>query len=231
MYCIRCGVELADSEKKCPLCGTRVYHPDLTQKEEKGPYPPYQKSRERLSRKGILFLLSMFFLLPLLLCLVIDLRMNGVMNWSGYVTGGLGLSYLATVLPLWFRRPHPLAVIASVFFAAALYVFYICWSVGGNWFWSFALPVIGYVAVWVLVMVALGRYLRRGYLFIASGGVLALGGFTVMLEFLIRYAFGVRRLFLWSIYPLVVCAVAGVALLVIGLCRPLRKSLQKKFFL
>ena len=26
MYCIKCGVELADSEKVCPLCGTRVFH-------------------------------------------------------------------------------------------------------------------------------------------------------------------------------------------------------------
>ena len=29
MYCIKCGVELADSEKRCPLCGTPVFHPDL----------------------------------------------------------------------------------------------------------------------------------------------------------------------------------------------------------
>ena len=29
MYCIKCGVELADSERVCPLCGTRVFHPDL----------------------------------------------------------------------------------------------------------------------------------------------------------------------------------------------------------
>ena len=24
MYCVNCGVELADSETVCPLCGTRV---------------------------------------------------------------------------------------------------------------------------------------------------------------------------------------------------------------
>ena len=29
MFCVKCGVELADSEKVCPLCGTRVFHPDL----------------------------------------------------------------------------------------------------------------------------------------------------------------------------------------------------------
>ena len=33
MYCVKCGVQLADTEKSCPLCGTRVYHPDLVQAE------------------------------------------------------------------------------------------------------------------------------------------------------------------------------------------------------
>ena len=31
MFCVKCGVALADSEKVCPLCGTRVFHPDLPQ--------------------------------------------------------------------------------------------------------------------------------------------------------------------------------------------------------
>lgn len=29
MYCIKCGVKLADSEKKCPLCNTIVCHPEF----------------------------------------------------------------------------------------------------------------------------------------------------------------------------------------------------------
>ena len=29
MYCIKCGVELADSEKSCPLCQTPVFHPQF----------------------------------------------------------------------------------------------------------------------------------------------------------------------------------------------------------
>ena len=41
MYCIKCGVELADSEKVCPLCGTRVYHPDIEIKTTEPPFPEY----------------------------------------------------------------------------------------------------------------------------------------------------------------------------------------------
>ena len=33
MYCINCGVKLADSEKRCPLCGTVPYHPDIVRQE------------------------------------------------------------------------------------------------------------------------------------------------------------------------------------------------------
>ena len=38
MYCIKCGVELADSEKVCPLCGLKVYHPEL-EKPQNPDYP------------------------------------------------------------------------------------------------------------------------------------------------------------------------------------------------
>ena len=40
MYCVNCGVELADSETVCPLCGTRVFHPDLSRPQADAPYPP-----------------------------------------------------------------------------------------------------------------------------------------------------------------------------------------------
>ena len=45
MYCIKCGVELADSEKVCPLCGTPVFHPDLPCGQGEPPYPPDHRPR------------------------------------------------------------------------------------------------------------------------------------------------------------------------------------------
>ena len=39
MYCIKCGVELKDSEEKCPLCGTVVFHPDMKRPDGEKPYP------------------------------------------------------------------------------------------------------------------------------------------------------------------------------------------------
>ena len=108
MYCIKCGVELADSEKVCPLCGTRVFHPDLPCGQGETPYPPDHRPRaEEVSRVGVLFVLTVLFLLPAVVSVLCDWRLSGGIVWSGYVVGGLLLLYVTVVLPLWFKRPNP----------------------------------------------------------------------------------------------------------------------------
>lgn len=79
MYCVKCGVELADSEKKCPLCGTEVICPGEEKREiSPPPYPPYPGAvREGVSRNGVLFVLTVLFLLPFCLCLICDIKING----------------------------------------------------------------------------------------------------------------------------------------------------------
>ena len=68
MYCIKCGVELADSEKVCPLCGTRVFHPDLPCGSGEPPYPPAEHPNEEVGRVGALFVVTVCMLLPAVIC-------------------------------------------------------------------------------------------------------------------------------------------------------------------
>ena len=65
MYCIKCGVELKDSEEKCPLCGTVVFHPDMKRPDGEKPYPAEsRRPAETASRSGMLFITSIMFLVP-----------------------------------------------------------------------------------------------------------------------------------------------------------------------
>ena len=65
MYCVKCGAELADSEKKCPLCGTTVFHPELPRTLADPPFPPDRRIRpEDVNRSGVLFVLTVLALLP-----------------------------------------------------------------------------------------------------------------------------------------------------------------------
>ena len=232
MYCIKCGVELADSEKVCPLCGTRVFHPDLPCGQAESPYPPDVSPRvEDVSRAGVLFVLTVLFLLPAVISVLCDWRLSGGIVWSGYVVGGLVLLYTTVVLPLWFKRPNPVIFVPLDFAAIILYLLYIDLATGGHWFLTFAFPVAGSIGVLITTVVALLRYVRRGYLYIFGGALIAAGGLAMLLEFLLNLTFGVHQTFFWSFYPLAAGALLGVMLIIIAVCPPLRRSLHRKFFL
>ena len=148
MYCIKCGVELADSERVCPLCGTRVFHPDLPCGQGEPPYPPDEHPRhEEVSRIGVMFVVSVCMLLPAVISVLCDWRINGRITWSGFAVGGLVLLYILAALPMWFKRPDPVIFVPVDFAAIALFLLYVNYATGGHWYLSFALPVTGAAAL------------------------------------------------------------------------------------
>ena len=124
MYCVNCGVELKDSEKICPLCKTRVFHPDIPLPKGEGKYPEFVAPTRRFNRIGALIIVTFMFLIPLIICLLIDLRLNGRVLWSGYVIGGLILGYAFFVLPFWFKRPNPVVFVPIDFTLTILFLLY-----------------------------------------------------------------------------------------------------------
>ena len=232
MYCIKCGVELADSEKKCPLCGTVVFNPELSRPDGEPQYPRMPAAQpEKVNHSGIMFVVTMLFLLPIVTTLLCDWQINGKIIWSGYAVGAVVLLYTLVVLPLWFRHPNPVIFIPIDFAMTALYLLYINCATGGHWFLSFALPVTAAAGLILTAAVTLLKYMRKGYLFIFGGTIILAGAYTVLVEFLLNLNFHVHDEFIWSFYPFSVSFILGVMLIVIGICRPLRESLHKKFFL
>lgn len=231
MYCIQCGVKLADTEKSCPLCGIKVYHPDLQQPEGKPLYPagkmPAQPSRS-LMLQGLMTVLVALSGLIVALC---DQQITGRITWSGFILGGLAVGYVVFVLPAWFRRPNPAIFVPCGFASAIGYLLYICLATGGSWFLPFAFPVAGGIGLIVTATATLLRYLRRGRLFIAGGAAIALGGFMLLTECLLNLTFAISRFSGWSIYPLAVLVLMGGFLVFLGICRPAREMMARKFFI
>lgn len=231
MYCIKCGVELADSEKQCPLCGTRVYHPELHRLEAEKLYPPNLFPPQQVRPWGVLLIISMLFVLAMLITLICDMQINHRVSWSGFVVGGLLVGYVALVLPFWFRRPNPVIFVPCTFAAVGLYLLYIDLVTGGRWFLSFAFPVTAGIGAIATTLVTLTRYIHRGRLYIYGGTAIVTGMFMPLMEFLLNITFGRPMLLIWSLYPLIALMLLGITLLVIAMCRPLRESLGKRLFL
>lgn len=231
MFCIKCGVELADTEKSCPLCGTTVYHPDLIQKEIAPNYPPYRRPHSRINKRGLLFLITMCCVMLAAQLLVLEFSVFDQLSWSLYAVGGLTLAYIVILLPTWFSHPNPVIFVPCDFAAATLYLLFINQFTGGNWFLSFALPVAFWAAIIVTAVITLSHYIGRGYFFIFGGASVLTGAFTVMIEILLHVTFSLSKFYFWSVYPLIAFVLLGIALIVIGICRPLRESIAKKIFI
>lgn len=231
MYCVKCGVKLADTEKLCPLCGTVVFHPEIHRDAGTAMYPNGKRPKSPTRSVWPLIIFSAAFLLPIFIVLLCDLQLNGELTWAGYVVGALITSYVILVLPMWFRNPNPVIFVPVGFATAALYILYINFATGGNWYLPFALPVTAGVCAIVTAAVALIRYVKRGKLFIFGGAFIATGGLTLLTEFLINYTFGFSRFIGWSLYPLTTFALLGGILIFLAICRPARESMERIFFI
>lgn len=231
MYCINCGVKLADSQKVCPLCGTVVFHPELTQPQGEPLYPAGRYPGSTVNRYGILAIITAIFLLPLLVTALVDLQISGSVTWSGYVIGAILLGYIAFVLPFWFRKYNPVIFVPCTIVAIGLYLLYIDLANQGGWFLSLAFPIVGGLGLIITAVVTLTHYLRRGWFFIFGGASIALGAFMPLMEFLIKFTLGLPKYYAWSLYPLIALVLLGGVLLFLGANASARETVERKLFI
>ena len=129
MYCVKCGVKLADTEIKCPLCGTEAYHPDIYRKTEEPQYPSGKMPDTRAWPKALNGAILILFIIPLVVCFVADMSFDGMIGWFGYVLTSLIVSYVIFALPLWFKRPNPVIFVPCDFAAVAFLLMYINFAI------------------------------------------------------------------------------------------------------
>ena len=231
MYCVNCGVELADTEKRCPLCQTIVFHPDITRKKAEPLYPEELGPALPMNSLVAQIIITAAYLLSISVSLVADLQTGGGLTWAGYVIGGLLLSYVVIVLPLWFDKPNPVIFVPCDFAAIGLYLLYINCATHGHWFLSFAFPVTGFLGLLVTAVVVLRRYIRRGRLYVFGGAIVALGLFMPVMELLLDITFENIQFIGWYLYPLIALGLLGGLLIFLAIYRPARHAVEKKFFI
>ena len=104
-YCVHCGVELGQSERRCPLCGTPVADPGCPVPEEGEPFfstrPP---EIPPVSKTAMAVLLSSMLLSAALCCVLLNLLLNPEFRWSLFVAGAAAMLWVWTVFPLLARK-------------------------------------------------------------------------------------------------------------------------------
>lgn len=230
MYCMKCGVELSAGQRICPICETKVYHPDLPMEATVPTYPQKEFQSEEFNPRGVLFVITILASLVIGLIVGFELSLHHSIGWSGYAAGGILLAYLVVILPNWFKHPNPVIFVPCDFAGVLALLLYINLQTGGAWFFRFALPVTLTLCAIVSAMVAIIRYVHRGRLYTIGGGLIALGGWTVLIEFFLRQTFAVKTAIYWSAFSCGSLFVMGMMLIVIAIVKPIRESLRRIFF-
>ncbi len=227
MYCVKCGVKLQDGVNNCPLCATPVWNPDGINKDNRYPESMPKTPIENKLPAAIFF--TIICAVSIIVLLVVCLNLYDQLAWVGYPVLAILLFYIICILPLWFKKPNPVIFWPINFTAIALYLFYINQKVDGHWFFSFALPIVILIAIDIVTVITLARYVKKGGLFIAGGAVLFLGIAAVLIEFFQSITFH-TRMFRWSLYALSICLGFGIFLIIAGIYKPLKDYLQRHFF-
>lgn len=202
-YCTKCGVEIEETQERCPLCGSK----NLAAAQKKpgdSPEKPslfkknYDRAEVRYIRNRFNYFYGLCAFAVMLVSLITDLSISGGVTWSRFVLSSCLLAWFCVSYPIKRYDYQPVTIITALCFAVPLYLLYIDYLTGFDG-WSL------YPAVSVLfVSGVLNLILRKWFKSAnnkASLSMLLLAVFITVIDFLSGYK-------LWSLYVVLSLALA-----------------------
>lgn len=231
-YCVNCGVELAPSEKRCPLCHVPVINPaDPWKEPEEHPYPRRIETVEpHIDRRFFSLFATLILMVPILICLINDLFVHGKVTWSVFVIGGAGVVFVFFLLPFLIGKCSP--VLLWTFDTVAVLGFLLLTErkVGGNdWFLPLALPLTLVLAAICLLFLQWFQT-RRSILMSMAFLCYAAGIYAMCVEMIVNLYRRLSPMPHWSWYSLVPCVLIGTAFLILNRRKKWRDSIYKRMF-
>ena len=233
-YCEHCGVELAPSERRCPLCDTPVLDPNRQEEPAvESSFPELvDLTDKRINTRFLTLLIGLLLLAPLTAVVLIDLLTTHDLTWSRYVMGAELCLLAFFVFPSNVKLRRPYLYIAVDVAVAALYVLMIHAATGAaGWYLAFALPLI----------LALGGTALLGTMICRRRAINKLGkcGWLIILLALLAVAFDLilsRFLFgrasvNWSGYVAVPLLVVGLLLWGVSRSRTVCDWIRRNLFI
>lgn len=233
-YCVNCGVELAPSERACPLCETVVVHPAKPFVEpSEYPYPPDFEQVGKVNHRYGAYLATIVLAIPMVLAALLNLFDNNPVPWSLYVMGACACLFVLVLLPFYvdWQRPYFFLTVDAA--AIGLYLVLIGHLTGGDmrWVWTLALPLVLTLYLGVMLATYLGRRPGKKILNLLSDIALIVGGMTIVTELLVDLFLwpGAAQLN-WSLYALVPLAAVAILFRVIERHEKLKSNIFRRLF-
>ncbi|MBS5645538.1 MAG: zinc ribbon domain-containing protein [Clostridiales bacterium] len=233
-YCVNCGVKLAPSEKKCPLCGVPVVNPrDPWVEPSHRPYPKQvERVMHRIDRRYGAALASLLLLIPLMLTVISDVIVNRAVTWSLYVVGAGACLFVWVLLPLLLKKPSPLPCVLGDALAALLYLGLISTLADSSgWFLPLALPLVLIAAGLVLGISQVIRSRKIRGLRHVSWVFLLLGVASILVDGVIHHFIAGSFAPFWSLFVCIPCLVFAILFMMLERKQKLKDEIRRRLFL
>ena len=229
-YCVNCGVELHESEKKCPLCDTVVINPNLISNETpESVFPQEQKLIDIISeRRWWAGIITIILAIPMSICLLCNYGIHKELNWSLIVASALIMVWAFIVPVLLMRKINYIVLYITYTVAILFFLFVMCWQDSGDWFLNIAVPIVlCFMTVLSINTIVMKNNVAK--LYIASALFLTIGAMVVVIEVVTDYYLWHSISLTWSLIALVPCALLAILYIIIQRKKKLRNGFEKRF--
>ena len=228
MYCYKCGVKLSDSERKCPLCKTKMPYHKLGNEK-----PSYSDKIDDIGKHINFRYIARLLLLVLCLFGIITFLcnyfINGTITWSIYVLSSI--VYLSTQVSFLYFKNKIIPAIINLLGLEYL-LFTIAYMTNGlSWYLYLVMPNV--FIIWLLIVLCIyffrkkKRRLTRGIAVI----LLLISIILVVTEILVDlYKTNVINL-KWSLYASLPILIVSLIVFVISFNRRLIEEVKKRIFI
>lgn len=231
-YCVHCGVELADSEGACPLCGTVVVDPHrLTTAEPAFAEHLDISEGHRLNKRFVMGVVALLLAVPFLVTAIVGWFISANLDWALYVVGAELCLWVFVFLPLLAPKRRPYAfLVADGVAVAALLALIAGLNDGGHWYVMLALPLTALWCIAALLFVYIARrsYLSAGakvgsILMVLACAVLVTGSFVSVFV-----GAGTTPGWAWAVF--LPCVVLGLAVVLLSRSVVVAEWVRKNLF-
>ncbi len=231
-YCVNCGVELENTEKKCILCGCEVINP--MKKPDPDAIRPFSDKIDEMTKKAnrrfSALILSFLFILPGLICFFLNIIYFNQILWSIYVIGGFSFLWVCIAIPLINRKINLIVILFFDFIAATLYLLVIEEMLStGKWFLQLALPIL--TVIWLLIEILVFLYQKnkiKGFQVPALGFVF-IGLLCADIDLFLNLFFNNGIMISWSVFVMIPSFVLASLFFIVERKQTMKDELLKRF--
>ena len=163
-YCVNCGVKLKNSEKKCPLCNTKVINPNKIINDYAPVYSNKIDNFKRINYKYLSKIVILILMITSFLILLLDYISYRTITWSLYVVASI--LYLGTHLSFAVIKNIYISLIIHLI-STELFMLFIAYMTNGmHWCLYLVLPFIFIVWIYIMLVTYLikkkkGEFLKK----------------------------------------------------------------------